>query len=614
MPAEVRKDMRLLAYIFWAAVAVLSLVLMINPHLLSKHFFLHNEELHTVIEAFGAVAAFLTGLLLLSSDTEEAESCTFPALGFVALGVLNACHAVSTPGKGFVFLNNLMLLAGGTGYALGWIPLRLSRKQSQRVVLILIGICFLIAALVWMRRDWFPTAMINKHDFSGVSIGTNILAGILYFIGTCLIFRRYVHSGSPRDFFLINIGVLSAFASLMFFRGHIWGEVWWFWHLLRFLAVIGALIYVLYRWEKLHHDLRERVKENRCLLQVADLGNQPDLPLSGILKSVVNTLPGGWQYPDVAGARIRFGTRFYQSDHYSPSSNSLVEDIYVEGHPAGTVEVTYLGRLSFLEEEKHLLQAVAIQLGQIITEKQLDQRLKQTIRKLQESNRDLEQFAYVASHDLQEPLRMVSSYMQLLDRRYGPQLKGDAKEFMAYAVDGASRMQKLINGLLEYSRINTQASGPGIFSLGVVLDGAIQNLETRILETGAEITRSSMPEICGDPSQMIRVFQNLLSNALKFCNEEIPRVDISCTEHNGCWRIAVADNGIGIDPQFSDKIFVIFQRLNNRDAYGGSGIGLAVCKRIVERHGGSIHVEPGDKSGSVFIITLPKLEEKNESG
>jgi PAS domain S-box-containing protein len=228
------------------------------------------------------------------------------------------------------------------------------------------------------------------------------------------------------------------------------------------------------------------------------------------------------------------------------------------------------------------------------------------MEKLRLSNRDLEQFAYVASHDLQEPLRMVSSYMQLLDRRYSYLLSGEAKEFMDYAVEGARRMRDLIGGLLEYSRVNTQNSGTEICSLQAALDSAIGHLEMKIVETQAEITRDNLPEVYGDLLQLTRVFQNLLGNALKFCREGMPKVHISCASRDRFWHISVADNGIGIDPAYAEKIFLIFQRLNSRSDYEGSGIGLAICKRIIERHGGKIWVEPGKEKGSVFHFTLPK--------
>lgn len=240
-----------------------------------------------------------------------------------------------------------------------------------------------------------------------------------------------------------------------------------------------------------------------------------------------------------------------------------------------------------------------------ITErKQAEQELRERTDDLLRSNAELEKFAYIASHDLQEPLRMVASYTQLLQRRYQGQLDADADEFIAYAVEGAARMQTLINELLAYSRVGTQGSPFVPTELETVFGDVARALERVIADAGATVTHDPMPVVACDPTQIGEVFQNLIANAVKFHRDEPPKVHVSARKADGEWVFSVADNGIGIEPQYFDRIFVIFQRLQSRAEYPGTGMGLAICKRIIERHGGRIWVESEPGVGSTFHFTL----------
>jgi signal transduction histidine kinase len=243
-----------------------------------------------------------------------------------------------------------------------------------------------------------------------------------------------------------------------------------------------------------------------------------------------------------------------------------------------------------------------------------EDQLKKTLADLERSNKELEQFAYVASHDLQEPLRMVSSYTQLLAERYENQLDDKAKKFINYAVDGAVRMQQLIQDLLSFSRVTTRGEEFQAIDSGAALGMAMSSLGETIQQSGALVTNDDdFPQVMADQTQLARVFQNLISNAIKFRGQKQPRIHVSVQEQDLHWLFSVEDNGIGIDPRYSGKVFVIFQRLHTREEYPGTGIGLALCERIIKRHGGKIWFDSKPGEGSTFYFTFPKRTEEGHS-
>jgi signal transduction histidine kinase len=235
----------------------------------------------------------------------------------------------------------------------------------------------------------------------------------------------------------------------------------------------------------------------------------------------------------------------------------------------------------------------------------LEDLVKQRTEELARSNKDLEQFAYVASHDLQEPLRAVSGFVELLRRNLQSSLDDKTKEYMNFTIDGAKRMQSLIIGLLEYSRVGTQGKNPQKTDSKAALDEAIARLQASIKETGAKITTDGLPTIHFDDVQLTQLFQNLIGNAIKFRREQAPRIHINAVHKDSGWQFAVTDNGIGVEPQYTERIFQIFQRLHGRGKYPGTGIGLSICKKIVERHNGKIWVESKPGNGSTFYFTVP---------
>jgi PAS domain S-box-containing protein len=265
--------------------------------------------------------------------------------------------------------------------------------------------------------------------------------------------------------------------------------------------------------------------------------------------------------------------------------------------------------LSPLESAEGILVTAAIR--DITTRKRAEAHLLQKVAELNRSNEELGQFAYIASHDLQEPLRMVASYTQLLSRRYKGKLDADGDQFIAFAVDGANRMQRLIQDLLAFSRVGTKGQDLLDISSEDALLQALMNLRSAIEESGAQVTHDPLPPVLADETQLVQLFQNLVGNAIKYQSPGVPRVHVSAAS-NGAkkWLFSVKDNGLGIDPQYFDKIFGMFQRLHKREEFAGTGIGLAICKKIVERHGGSISVESQPGQGSTFRFALAGSERK----
>ena len=290
--------------------------------------------------------------------------------------------------------------------------------------------------------------------------------------------------------------------------------------------------------------------------------------------------------------------------------------IPVGGEFYGVME--FFGREVRPRDERilEIVRTVGHQVGQFIARKQAEAALQEAndqltvkAQQLSRSNAELEQFAYVASHDLQEPLRMIASYTQLILRRYGDRFDGDAREFMDFIVDGATRMKQLIEDLLAYSRVGTHGKAFRPTDSGAAVQKALANLRAAIESSTGTVTHDPLPTINADEFQLVQLFQNLIGNALKFKGTETPRVHISVNEQADTWTFGVKDNGIGIDGEYFDRIFMVFQRLHSRTDYPGTGIGLAICKKVVDRHGGRLWIESGVGSGSTFWFTVPKKEE-----
>jgi PAS domain S-box-containing protein len=384
----------------------------------------------------------------------------------------------------------------------------------------------------------------------------------------------------------------------------------------------------------------------RKLAEIESLRKSEQLQLlSNELENIIDSIPGLVFYKDTKNRYIRVNK--YICDAHKMSKKQLeglnLNDLYpreqAQAYYEDDLEVirsrqskinidepwgnrwVSTSKIPYLNETGEVIGVIGVSMD--VTERKLDEEelkkhrdhleelvnertreLDNAIIGLKRSNQELEQFAYVASHDLQEPLRMVSSYTQLLERRYKDQLDQDAKDFIFYAVDGANRMQHLINDLLDYSRVTTRGKPFVKLDLSTVLAHAIANLQKKIQETGAMIVNDDLPFVYGDELQLVRVFQNLLDNALKFTGTDPPRINITAKTIDDKIQISIADNGIGIDKIYTERVFTIFQRLHNKIEYPGTGIGLAICKRTVERHGGKIWFESEPGKGTTFCFTL----------
>jgi PAS domain S-box-containing protein len=341
-------------------------------------------------------------------------------------------------------------------------------------------------------------------------------------------------------------------------------------------------------------------------------------------------LPGDFHIHGVCGRVLLDGKTLLTNDPAAhPDSIGLPK-----GHPPLTsflgVPLRQQGRVigmiavgnragGYGSDERSALETLAGAISEAFARRQAETSLRSSEERLREQaadllavNRDLEQFAYIASHDLQEPLRAVGGFVTLLRQRYRGKIDEAGDGYIDSAVDGVKRMQALIEGLLEYSRVGTRGNVPAPTSAQDALQAALQNLQTRIQESSAIVASDPLPTVQADAIQLTRLFQNLISNAIKFCSERSPEIQIGARRQEGSWLFWVRDNGIGIEPQYGERIFLIFQRLHTRTQYPGTGIGLAICKRIVERHGGSIWVESRLGQGSTFYFTLPDNEENHE--
>jgi PAS domain S-box-containing protein len=345
--------------------------------------------------------------------------------------------------------------------------------------------------------------------------------------------------------------------------------------------------------------------------------------------SIINSLPGIFYMFDTDGRFLRWNTNFEEVSGYNTEEMverhpadffvgeekqtvvQAIQEVFVKGESSVEAHFTsrngistpyFLTGVRIEKNGQHWLLGTGMDITSI---KEAEQKLEKAVDDLGRSNAELERFAYVASHDLQEPLRMVTSYLQLLERRYKERLDSDALEFINYAVDGSNRMKTLINDLLAYSRVGSRGIDLTPTDCETALANVLNNLQIAIEETNANISHDVLPQVMGDAGQIAQLFQNIIGNAIKFRGDKPPHIHIGVQKDGDDWLFSITDNGIGLEPQYFERVFIIFQRLHSRGEYTGTGIGLAISKRIAERHGGRIWIESEPGNGSTFFFTIP---------
>ncbi len=395
------------------------------------------------------------------------------------------------------------------------------------------------------------------------------------------------------------------------------------------IMLFGAGGLVLFRAEKRRTELKAEGKHLKQIAQSAEALQESEQKLAGIIASVTDHMSMlDEQYNIVWAnyvAKALFGPGLVGKKCYSayyghdkPCASCVVRKCFEDGNVhehetevigANGNRIMFWRIASMAACDKSGRPKLVIEVSRDITErKKAEEALARQAEALARSNADLEQFAYVASHDLQEPLRMVSSYLKLLERRYKGKLDSKAHEFIHYAVDGADRMSELISDLLKYSRVETRGKDFEQTDCETILDRTLHDMRFAIEDSRAKITHDPLPSLVLDDIQLGQLFQNLIGNAIKFCGDHPPHVHVSATKSKmkKGWVFSVSDNGIGIDPEHAERIFQVFQRLQTRARYRGTGVGLAICKKIVERHGGKIWVESQQGKGSTFYFTIPE--------
>ena len=372
---------------------------------------------------------------------------------------------------------------------------------------------------------------------------------------------------------------------------------------------------------KEHLATMEELKETRERWEIAVHGTSDGLWYWEVGSEDVWYAPRFWELlgynaDSIPPAKLESFNQHLHPDDYTPTWDAV--NRHLEQRDAFDVEYRlrhtsgeyrwFRARGATVRSEAGAPIRLAGSIQDISRRKESEERLQLRTRELQRSNEELKQFAYVASHDLQEPLRAVSGFCELLREDYGDQLDAKGKEFINHAVSGAHRMQTLIQALLQYSRVATRAQEFEITDCNHIVNVAIENLQVALEEAQGEVHSNSLPTVMADSTQLMQLFQNLISNAVRFRRAEAPpRITVSAERDGMEWKFEVRDNGIGIDPQHCDRIFAVFQRLNPREEYEGTGIGLAICKRVVERHGGRIWCESQSGAGTSVYFTLPAM-------
>lgn len=614
---------------FWlivlAAAAAHGSLLFISLRVLREFRWPHHP-VHAAVEMTGAVIAVYVAVQLVLPRIPNGSTGFDPwiAGALMVMGLLDGIHALCHAGQTFVWLHSAATLLGGVMFALVWLPAAVTRRVDWWPWVV----GFLAAALGCGSFLW-PDAvpeMIRDGQFTPAARAFHLVGGGLLFLAAIRLALAYHRTRTVNHLLFVLHCLLFGSAALMFEFSQLWDLAWWGWHGLRLAAYGVAAVFVvsLDRHEarqsqaRLAQLVRERTRELQEKTEQLRIGDER-FHLVGRCLAV-------WDW-DVAadrvwwnrGLAILFGHDVHEAnaqwwyDRIHPDDRTKVQGVFQQAVREGktTWSDEYRFRkaddsYAYVHDEGVTLtdergQTIRM-LGAMVDVTQL-QALNEA---LAQSNADLQQFANVASHDLHEPLRAVAGFAELLRERYAGRLDDEADEYLRFTVDGARRMQTLINDLLNYSRVQTQGQPFTSVDCEAAFGVALSNLRVALDESCATVTHDPLPTVIADGTQLVRVFQNLIANAVKYRGLRRPEVHVSAQEVAGEWQFSVRDNGIGIRADDLERIFVIFERLHTRAEYPGTGIGLAIVKRIAERHQGRAWAESQPGVGSTFFFTLPK--------
>ncbi|MBC8179073.1 MAG: hypothetical protein ISR61_01680 [Desulfobacteraceae bacterium] len=606
------------ALFFGSFLAILVSVLsgLFLPNLVWEHMVFHG-----IIEVLGSFSAFILSILLLLQlkMSTKVDYRLWVVSGFFGMGILDFFHAFTPPGNAFVWLHSTAVLVGGLLFSLVWLPDRITLSPMARVCpwTVILITCMLGILSVFLPS--YVPVMVSQGSFSLAADTLNIMGGILFLVAGAYFALRYLQAGGFDKLLLTALCIFFGAAGILFDTSQLWDLPWWIWHFLRLIGYLTALGLVFIFFQRSQESLR--VQRDSLLavfnhlpeiLYVVDPATYELIFVNNTLKKSLGKDPtGGLCYRDLEG--------FDSPCEFCTNEIILKQmgEIYTWEHHKQLIGRDYLmtDQIVTWPDGRDVKLALAVD---ITLRKQVEEKLLRVVEDLKRSNRELQQFAYVASHDLQEPLRMIASYVQLLERRYKGKLDQDADDFIGYAAEGAKRMQRLIHDLLAFNRVGTDEEDPAPLDLNEALDRGMVKLGGHIEETGATVTHDTLPVIMADKRQITQLFQHLIHNASRFRGQDLPEIHISVQgdtemqtakgEEVQSWTFGVRDNGMGIEPQHHERIFQIFQRLNPRDKFPGNGIGLAICRKIVERHGGRMWVASKKGEGAIIYFTLPGEE------
>ncbi|MDA1158639.1 MAG: ATP-binding protein [Planctomycetota bacterium] len=597
-----------------------------------------HHPVHAAVETVGAVIALIVAWLLISLE-RRGEGCSFNvqvAAALIGMGLLDGLHALVHAGNCFVWLHSTATFAGGLLFVLVWLPQNWSVWHVTRWPLFVLLVSLVFGLLSLALPAELPR-MVQNGTFSAGAMTLNLGGGVLLLLASVRFVLTWRKTRNLDDLLFFLHCVLFGAAAIMFEQSRLWDVPWWGWHLLRLMAYLVALWFVVLT------ELQAQEKQIETARALHELQTTMEAVPTGMLVAnrdgaivfVNGTLLSmcGWEREELIGEQVEvLLPESFRSAHVehrqqfmrAPEQRQMATSrtLFAQRRDGSEFPVEVgLSPLSLAEGPCVL--AVVVDITQRRLAEQERQRhmdaLAQEVRlrerseaQLRRSNEDLQQFAYVASHDLQEPLRAVAGYCNLLGQMYMDQLDDDGREFLQHAVEGAHRMQALIADLLDYSRVGSRGRRFVELESQELFQAAIGNLSAAITEAAATVTADPLPVIVGDRSQLMRVFQNLIGNALKFRGDRPSAVHVSGRREGDHWIFDIRDNGIGIPEEYQERIFNIFQRLHTRTKYAGTGMGLAICKRIIDLHDGWIRVSSTPGEGSVFTFGIPVREPETD--